>query len=264
VEPCDIAILTAAALATATLTATVGLGGGMILLAVMLLHLEPLVAIPVHGVVQLVSNSTRTYIQRRYVRWPIFWRYALLLVPMGYAGLLFAQSLSPRQLTGGIGFFLLAATWAPLQRSRAGPRSSAGVPRAPDPLAGRTRGGGERRFLLLGAVVGFLSVIVGATGPLVGPFLRNLGLPRQGVVGTFSACQTATHIAKLLVFGTAGFAFGAYLGPMAAMSVAVVAGTWLGSQLLERVNERLFRGLYRAALTLVAIRLVLWEGLRIF
>jgi uncharacterized membrane protein YfcA len=48
------------------------------------------------------------------------------------------------------------------------------------------------------------------------------------------------------------------------MSAAVMAGTWLGSQLLERVNERLFRGLYRAALTLVAIRLVLWEGLGIF
>jgi uncharacterized membrane protein YfcA len=241
VEGVDIAILTAVALGTAMLTATVGLGGGMILLVVMLLYLEPLVAIPVHGVIQVVSNSSRTYIQRRHVLWKILWRYSVLLLPTGYVGLAFARSLSPEHLKVAIGLFVLVATWVP----------------------GRLWPGG-RSFVLLGAGVGLLNTTVGATGPLVGPFFRNLGLSRQGVVGTFAACQTAGHIAKIVVFGTVGFAFSSYLAPMLLMSGGVMIGTWLGSQLLDRLDERLFRELYRGALTIVAVRIILWDGLQLF
>ena len=127
------AVLTAAALATAALTATVGLGGGIVLLTVMLLYLEPLVAIPLHAVIQLVSNSSRTYIQRRHVRWRILWYYALPLVPLGYVGLAFARSLTPQQLKVGIGLFVLLATWVP----RACP---------PESLAASTSLAATRRF----------------------------------------------------------------------------------------------------------------------
>ena len=63
------------------------------------------------------------------------------------------------------------------------------------------------------------------------------------------------------MFGTFGFAFVAYLAPVLAMSAAVVVGTWLGSRLLEHVHPRLFHWLYRGVLTLVALRLVVWDGL---
>ena len=190
-----LALLAAAAFATAAFTATVGLGGGVILLVLMLLFLEPLVAIPVHGVVQLVSNSTRTWIQRRHTRWGIVARYAALLLPMGYLGLAMARSLEPDQLRLGIGLFVLAATWAP-------PRLWVG---------GREGEISPGVFVPLGGVMGFLNTTVGATGPFVGPFFRNLGLSRQGVVGTFAACQTAGHLAKILVFVTVGFAFAEHL-----------------------------------------------------
>jgi uncharacterized membrane protein YfcA len=41
----------------------------------------------------------------------------------------------------------------------------------------------------------------------------------------------------------------------------VVAGTWIGSHLLEYVSELWFTRLFKTALTLVALRLVIWEGL---
>ena len=40
----------------------------------------------------------------------------------------------------------------------------------------------------------------------------------------------------------------------------VIAGTWVGSQLLERVDERTFTILFKTVLTGVALRLILWEG----
>ena len=63
------------------------MAGGITLLSVMLLFLDPLVAIPVHGVVQLVSNGSRTFIQRQHVQWWIFARYAAPLIPMGFVGI---------------------------------------------------------------------------------------------------------------------------------------------------------------------------------
>ena len=42
------------------------MAGGITLLSVMLLFMEPLIAIPIHGAVQLVSNSSRAVIQREH------------------------------------------------------------------------------------------------------------------------------------------------------------------------------------------------------
>lgn len=243
-----LAILWVAALATSVLSAVVGMAGGITLLAVMLLFLEPLVAIPLHGVVQLLSNGSRAWIQRQHLHWPILLRYCVPLLPMAFVGLAIAQQL-PAEITRTlIGAFVLVATWRP------GWITLGSHPERSDP---------KRRFLALGAVAGVLNVTIGAIGPLIAPFFLNLGLSRQAVIGTQAACQTAGHLSKIVVFGLAGFAFGPYALPLAALGLAVVAGTWIGSRLLERVAEEWFVRLYRTVLTLIALRLLLASALQI-
>ncbi|MBW2312642.1 MAG: sulfite exporter TauE/SafE family protein [Deltaproteobacteria bacterium] len=239
--PLDVGLLTAVALATSMLSAIVGMAGGITLLSVMLLYLDPLVAIPIHGVVQLVSNGSRAWVQRRHVERGIALRYGVLLLPMGFAGLGLAQSLPPDVTRVAIGVFVLLATWAP------GLLLLGSHPEATDR---------NRRFFFLGGVVGFINVTIGATGPLIAPFFLNLGLSRQALVGTKATCQMLGHLAKLVVFGVVGFAFGAWALVLGLLCVAVVVGTWLGSRLLERVNEQTFIRLYKTVLTLVAIRLI--------
>jgi len=234
-------ILFAAAFATSVLSAIVGMAGGITLLTVMLLYLDPLVAIPVHGVVQLVSNGSRAFVQRRHVEPGIALRYGILLLPMGFAGLWLARRLPPDVTRGLIGAFVLLATWAPrllLLGSH------------PDRIDR------DRRFFLLGGVVGFLNVTLGATGPLIAPFFLNLGLSRQALVGTKATCQLLGHLAKIVVFGVVGFAYGAWAVLLALLSVAVIVGTWLGSRILDRVPERVFIRLYKTVLTLIAVRLI--------
>lgn len=237
----EFSVLAVAALATSILSAVVGMAGGITLLAVMLLFLEPLVAIPLHGVVQLVSNSSRAVIQRSHLQWRIIGRYSVLLLPMGFAGLWLVLALPPSSIQLLIGVFVLLATWAPgwlllgTHPERTNPRL---------------------RFLVLGGVVGLLNITIGATGPLIAPFFLNLGLSRFALVGTKAACQSLGHTAKILVFGVAGFAFGAYWPLLLALSLLVVAGTWIGSQLLHRVDEVWFLRLYRGVLTLIALHLV--------
>ena len=222
------------------LSAVLGMAGGITLLAVLLLYLDPIVAIPLHGAVQLVGNASRTWIHRPHIDWTIVWRYALPLLPMGFIGLWLLQSLPPVGTKAMIGVFVFLATWRPswllfgMHPER--------IPRG-------------RRFFALGAVVGVLNTTIGATGPLVAPFFLNLGFTRFGVIGTMGATQTLGHLAKISVFGFAGFAFRDYAELLAMLIALVVAGTWLGSQLLERVSERVFERLYKTLLTLIALRL---------
>jgi uncharacterized membrane protein YfcA len=244
-EPVDLAVLACVALATSVLSAVIGMAGGIVLLSVMLLYLEPLAAIPLHGGIQLVSNGSRAFIQREHVDWALARRYALLLLPAGAAGLPVAYAL-PASLTRGlIGVFVLGATWRPgwLMLGTHPEHARPGL-----------------RFYMLGAVAGFLQVVIGATGPLIAPFFLNLGLTRQSLVGTKAACQTLGHLAKLVLFGIAGFAYQDFGLLLMTLSAAVVVGTWLGSRLLERVNERVFTLLFKGVLTAVALRLVIWEG----
>jgi len=247
-EAFELGVLAVAALLTSILSAVVGMAGGITLLAVMLLFLEPLIAIPLHGVVQLVSNGSRSWIQRHHVERRIVWVYALPLLPLGFLGLTLAEALPPAATRALIGVFVLVATWAP------GALLLGTHPERVDP---------SRRFLLLGSVVGVLNPTVGATGPLIAPFFLNLGLTRQALVGTKAACQALGHVAKVVVFGVAGFAFLPHATLLVLLSVLVVLGTWIGSRLLDRVSEKTFVRLYMGVLTLIALRLVLWEGLHL-
>ena len=243
-----VASLAVAAFATSILSAVIGMAGGITLLGVMLLFQDPLVAIPLHGVVQLVSNGSRTWVQRQHVVRPLVFRYAIPLLPAAALGLYFARGLDPLVLKTAIGVFVLIATWR-------GRWLLVGLhPERTDPRV---------RFTILGAIAGFLNMSVGATGPFIAPFFLDLGLTRFQLIGTKAACQLLGHVSKVLVFGLGGFAFGRYAGLVLVLSACVVAGTWTGSRLLHRVDERQFTLLYRAVLTLVALRLVatpFWTG----
>jgi uncharacterized membrane protein YfcA len=221
----------------------IGMAGGIVLLSVMLLFMDPLEAIPLHGVIQLVANGSRALAQRREIDWRIAGRYALLLLPAGLVGVRLALGLPPELVKAAIGGFALLATWRPRWLN----------------LQPHADGASLARFVWLGAAVGFLNSLLGATGPLIAPFFLNLGLTRQALVGTKAACQMLGHVSKTLVFGSVGFAFLEHSALLASLSALAVAGTWLGTRLLERVDERRFELLYKTVLTLVALRLFVGE-----
>jgi uncharacterized membrane protein YfcA len=242
VEPTTIGLLCIASVVTAGISAVLGMAGGIMLLAVMLLFLEPAVAIPVHAIVQLTSNSSRVVIHRHAVRPDLLIPFALLLLPAGYLTLPLVQVTPADTLRLAIGVFVIVATWRKqwlllgLDPERLGTRP---------------------RFALVGAGSGALGPLIGATGPFIAPFFLGIGLSRFELIGTKAACQAATHLAKMVLFGVAGFGFLAY-GPLTlAMALCVIAGTALGTRLLHRLDDDRFTQLYKLALTLVALRLIL-------
>ena len=58
-------ILIVAALVTSSISAVLGMGGGVVLLGIMAIIIpEGYMVIALHGVIQLFSNTTRTFIYR--------------------------------------------------------------------------------------------------------------------------------------------------------------------------------------------------------
>ena len=74
----EVVVLWLASFATASISAVLGMAGGILLLAVMLLFLEPAVAIPIHAIAQLASNSSRTLVHWRAIRRDLFLPYLIL------------------------------------------------------------------------------------------------------------------------------------------------------------------------------------------
>jgi len=73
----DACILIATAGFTSLLTGAMGIGGGVLLLAIMAGIVPAAALIPVHGLVQLGSNGNRALMTRRHIDWPLLRRFAL-------------------------------------------------------------------------------------------------------------------------------------------------------------------------------------------
>ena len=62
-------ILISAAFITSSISAVLGMGGGIILLGIMAILIpEGYVVVALHGIVQLISNLTRAYVFRKHIK----------------------------------------------------------------------------------------------------------------------------------------------------------------------------------------------------
>lgn len=241
-----LALLGIAAYLTAILSAVVGLAGGMTLLVVMLVFFDPLIVLPLHGIIQLTSNGSRCWFQRQHIEPWVLKEYIKLIVPMAVVGLFLGRELPTETIKVAIGIFVLIATWRPAWLLL-------GIdPEFIDP---------KKRFFALGGIIGFLNMTVGATGPFAAPFFLRLGLSRYQLVGTKAATQMIGHLVKTIMFWLTGFVFLDYVYELGFLSVCVIAGSYTGSRILSRVSEDTFEKLYKGVLTILGIRLV-FESIR--
>ncbi|RFA25315.1 permease [Alkalilimnicola ehrlichii] len=224
---------------TSMITATLGVGGGVLLLAVLASALPPAAIIPVHGMVQLGSNIGRAVLLWRHINLQVLLFFAPgVLLGAWLASLVLIQiSLSLLQLI--IAGFILLLCWGPQ------------LPK---------RGLGRTGTLAASTLTTFASMFVGATGPLVAAFVKQQqGGERFGTVATFAAAMTLQHAPKAVVYGAAGFAFREWLGLILLMIASGALGTWAGVRLLGRLNDRRFGQVFNLVLTLLALRLI-WQA----
>lgn len=216
------------------------MGGGLILIAVMSMVLPPPVIIPLHAVVQLISNGTRAWFGWQHIQWqyiPVFLFGAVL-------GALIATGLLDRirfdHATLFIGLLILVNVW---------------LPGLGDWLS-RRRG----EFFFIGLLQTLLGSLGGATGPLANSSLLRRQHSRDEIVTTAAVTVGATHVLKLFVYGLLGVSFWLWWKLLLGMCLGVTLGSWVGSQWRGKIDERKFRIVLQFLLTLLAVRMI-WAAL---
>ena len=230
-------VLLVACFATATVSAILGMAGGVTLLGVMTALLPAPVVVPLHGIVQLASNWTRTWAFRKHVRWPIFFAFmAPAVVGVAIAANIWAD-LKLTWFRAWIGafilFFLVWRRYKPKLRN--------------PPLWS---------YALLGLAAGLLAIFVGATGPFLAPFFLRDDFDNEEVIATKAVCQTWLHLLKIPAFLALSFDYGPYVPLLAALVTAVIGGTYFGKHLLSMISKERFVLWFQLVLALLAVYLI--------
>ena len=226
------AVVLGAAFLTAAVSGVLGMAGGLLLMGVLLLVLPVAVAFVVHGLLQLVSNGWRAFLQRRSIRWRVLAWYAL---GAGAAvGLVAVVSYVPdKQVTYLLLGLVPGLVWLPRRWL------ALDITRPP-------------QAALAGLLTTGVNLLAGVSGPLLDVFFQRTGLSRHAVVATKAATQVLAHSAKVVVYG--GLAAGGAGVPSAVVLAAVplsMVGTALGGRVLDRMTDASFSRITRWVVTAI-------------
>lgn len=221
-EPALLLLLTVAAFATAALSATFGMAGGLLLMGLYTSVLPVPAAMVLHGVTQLVANGGRAVALRSHVH------------------------------TRGVGHYLAGAAvaWILLHFLRWSPSESTvllGLGLVPFVALALPAGplldfAHRRGALLCGALVVGTQLAFGVAGPLLDVFFVRGGLERHAVVATKAVTQALSHTLKILFFLPILGGFDTDLALAALLTVlGALVGTRVGAKLLDRIGEATFR-----------------------
>ncbi len=205
--------------------------------AVMANFLPPAAVVPLHGVLEGFSSA---------VRWSLlqeFTGYRFLVAFTVGSGLGFIAGwpligrFSDNELRLLLGGFFLMSVWIPLGWMRLS--ASLG-----------------------GAVTSSLSLLVGATGPLVAALIARSEQDHRVVIATQGACTVLQHWGKVILFAVSGFSFASYIELIVVLCVATLFGSWLGKRVVLRLPQKMLKLALKAVVSMLGLKLLL-DGLEI-
>ena len=234
-------VLVPVAFLTSCLAAVMGMGGGVLLIAVMPGLLPAAAILPVHAVTQLASNFSRAVFGWREIDGSLIPAFVVGAAAGAWLGGEIYASLDLRWLPAVIGAVILVFTWAPLPQ---------------------LRGGGNVALALLGFYQTGLGMLAGATGPLGAAVLLRHNTARDWLVVNTAVYMSLNHALRLAAFALLGFSFAPWWPLVCAMVAAVIAGSWAGTRLRRLVPQVDFERWFRLLVTLLALRMIalpLWS-----
>lgn len=220
---------------TSAMTAAFGIGGGLALISIMGVFLPVSALIPVHGLVQLGSNSGRAWRMRHHIQWPIILPFLIGAIIGAIVGASIVVTLPNALLKIVLGIFVIFVTWFSIPKMLTT---------------------GTVATLIGGFITTALTMFLGATGPLVIAIFAKAFDERKQLVSNTAVAMTAQHGFKTIAFGLFGFAFAAWLPLICAMVIFGYGGTIAGGYLLGKLNEALFRKIFNICLTLLALNMI--------
>ena len=221
---------------TSTVAGVVGLGGGMILIAVLPSFLPLTALIPVHALTQMSSNFSRAIFGFKDIQTEVIPKFlfgSLLGISL-FACIIYYISLS--YVPVFIAVYILLSLWSSKFNQRIKRYES---------------------YFLAGFFQTGLSIVVGATGPLTMALLLKDYDDKNKVVATGAALMGITHILKVIVFIFFGFVFIDYISILTAMIIGAILGSYAGTFLRNKIDGKKFLFALKILLSALAIKLII-------
>jgi uncharacterized membrane protein YfcA len=231
-------LLAGAGLASAVLAAVTGFGGAAVLLPVLVMAFGVRDAVPTLTVAQLIGNASRVWLNRSQVSWAVVRWFALGGVPAGVVGGVLFATAPLTALKRLLGAFLLLVV----------------VFRHTDLGTGRRMR--LRWFAPLGAASSLVSALVGSVGPLMAPFFLAFGLTKGAYIGTEALATVIMHCTKLVAYGGTSVLGRKSVGVGLLLGPVLIAGSYIGKWIVDRVSERAFTLVIEVTLVLAGLLMV--------
>lgn len=226
-------ILTIISFLTSVITGVVGIGGGLLLIAILPSFLPLNALIPVHGLTQVFSNASRAYFGYRDVQWSVVPKFLIgSLVGVGLFALLL-NFITIKWIPLFIGVYILLSLWSQRFNEKIKKYES---------------------YFVIGFFQSGLSVIVGTTGPLALTKLLKEFDNNDKVVATSAVLMSITHALKALVFFYFGFVFSEYLVMIAFMIAGSILGSYVGTKFRNVIDGKKLVLILKYLLTAMAIK----------
>ncbi|MEH6346768.1 MAG: sulfite exporter TauE/SafE family protein [Bermanella sp.] len=237
----DLYLLAFLTLLTSTFAAIMGQGGGLILMGILAGSVPANTLIAIHGVIQASSNGSRAYLAKKDINWTIILPVSAGIVLGAALMLPFIQLFNWQWMQGIIALYILWLTWGHF------------LPR-PDFKALKIKN--RHPFLKLGFLQGSLGMALGATGPLGNALLLKKGLGKEAIIASNAFIMLASHLVKIVFFSLLGVQLITHAKLIITLSLAAIAGSYIGSFFRHSLPEKIFFPLFKILLTLLALRML--------
>ncbi len=227
-------IIIAGSLVASIFNAAFSVGGAMIILAITSTVLPVQAIVPIHSTLLIGSTLTRVMFFWEYIDWKIVIPFLLGALAGAFIGARIYIELPETFIALAIGVVMLVAIWLPRVSWR---------PRLRHPWA----------------VVGFTHSLLStlfAYGAVLHAVILHTGLKRQQIVGTLGGCLSGMSIFKIVGYASFGFDYSPYYHVIAAAVTVSLIGTAIGKMIVDKLSEQKFRFIFRALITVTALRLL--------
>lgn len=221
---------------TSVIAGVLGFGGGMLLVSILPIYLAPQLVIPVHGIAQLASNSSRMLFSFGDVCWRLLPRYIIGSIAGVILFGFLIVNIASDYIPIAIGLYIVLNLWSPSFARFISHYES---------------------YYLIGLLQTGLGLIVGAPGPIAITVLTKDLTCKNAIIATQSIFMTISHIAKIPVFGAIGVSLMDHSSLLLCMIIGAITGSLVGTKLRKIANNDKLILLIKCLLSLLAIKMII-------
>lgn len=226
---------------TSILSGVMGMGGGLILMALYALILPVNLAMSLHGFTQFFSNGSRTIMHYKKVQFDLVTKYLV-------GGLIAIFILSMIKFSPSKRMVLISLGIIPFISLLPKISSYFDITK-------------NNRSYLCGFIVSSAQLLVGASGSLLDIFYISSPLNRHTIIANKSITQTIGHVFKMIyyMFVLEGFSEFIKFSPytLGLIVIFTVIGNYIGKLILKRMNEDSFRRYSKGIILTMGILLMI-------